>query len=70
MAENSSSETQSQAEIKPTETLQDVSKEEQSKIQEIAKQINIEDTQSVLQYGSQSQKDFRIFRPNSKPDSR
>jgi len=65
MAENSSSETQAQTqaqvELKPADTIQDVSKEEQAKIAELAKQINIEDTQSVLQYGSQSQKKISEF---------
>jgi uncharacterized protein YaaN involved in tellurite resistance len=39
----------------------ELSKEEQLKIQELARQINIEDTQSVIQYGSGAQKKISEF---------
>ena len=61
MADNFSTQTQTESELKPADTMQDLSKEEQTKIAELAKQINIEDTQSVLQYGSQSQKKISEF---------
>ncbi|HMV42306.1 MAG TPA: toxic anion resistance protein [Leptospiraceae bacterium] len=65
MAENSSTEAQTQAqvqtEMKQVESIENLPKEDQQKIIDLAKQINIEDTQSVLQYGSQSQKKISEF---------
>ncbi len=48
-------------ELKPMDSLGDHNSEEQKKIKELASQIKIDDSNSVLEYGSQSQKKISEF---------
>ena len=59
--ENTSTNSQAQSEMKPTESISDLTTDEQKKISELAKTIRIDDTQSVMEYGSGSQKKISEF---------
>jgi uncharacterized protein YaaN involved in tellurite resistance len=54
-------ESNSAQELKPMDNLSDHNSDDQKKIKELASQIKIDDSNSVLEYGSQSQKKISEF---------
>lgn len=61
MEGNASIGAQQSLEVKVADSVQELSPEEQAKIKELARQINVQDAQSVIQYGTGAQKKISEF---------